>query len=245
MNPPGLQMHQLNIETASDLKQIAIYYCQFPRDIEEQEVFVRQHQEILSEALRNASLGRKTEFIAGRLLANRGLKEVGIDHYHVSQNADRSPCWPPGISGSISHKDQFAVAAVAPDMDFLGLDLESVLTEQRAKKLERRIINDAEKEVIAFSGLAYGNGFTRVFSAKESLYKAIYPYVKRYLPFSICEVTGIHSSGLTLRLNKEISELIQYDKPFDIHTFTLHNKVLTLLATDSINLRSKTANRNA
>jgi 4'-phosphopantetheinyl transferase EntD len=51
-------------------------------------------------------------------------------------------------------------------------------------------------------------GLTLIFSAKESLFKALYPTVHRYFDFIDAEVAtlDLHAASLTLCLNTSLSE---------------------------------------
>lgn len=217
------------LATQAELVNTQIWYCEFPEETQRQETLVQRYSHLLPEALHEAHSGRKAEYIAGRLAAQFALAEYGIEDYNLVSNPDRSPQWPDGIRGSITHKKSLAVAAVSNSIDFLGIDLETPMTEHAAHKLSRRIINDSEKQLLLSSQITFEDGFARVFSAKEALYKAVYPWVKRYLPFSVCEVTQISTDRLTLQLQPQLADELQYPTPFVVHTLMHNKQFLSLL----------------
>ena len=204
------------------------FYSEIPQDSKAQKELVATHHSLLPEKLAEAQSGRQAEFIMGRLLAQKALENQQIPNHIVKQNPDGSPAWPEGLRGSISHKKELAVAVVTAELDFLGIDLENLITDVNARKLAKRIVNEQEHALIESTDKSYGENFTRVFSAKEALYKAIYPVVQRYLPFSICQVTTISDNALTLQLQPEICLEIQRKAPFEIQVFNLKDKILTL-----------------
>ncbi len=48
---------------------------------------------------------RQVEFSTARVLARRALYELGVSPQSLCPNDDRSPRWPAGIIGSITHTD--------------------------------------------------------------------------------------------------------------------------------------------
>lgn len=207
---------------------IACFYSHIPQEPEAQTEFVAGYKWLLPEKLKSAQHGRQAEFITGRLLAQEALGKHQIRSHIVRQNSDGSPAWPEGIRGSISHKKELAIAAVTRESDFIGIDLENLITDKNARKLAKRIVNEQEQDLMEATDISFGENFTRIFSAKEALYKAIYPSVRRYLPFSICQVTAISNDVLTLQLIPDICQEIQRNAPFNIQTFDLADKTLTL-----------------
>ena len=76
-------------------------------------------------SLDRAVAKRKAEFIAGRIACRRLLDSYG-NSGQVSINADRSPAWPDGFTGSISHDGRIACAVVLPragENSGIGIDL--------------------------------------------------------------------------------------------------------------------------
>ena len=153
---------------------------------------------------------RQNEFIAGRLAAASALEKTsGQKNLLVKRNEDRSPQWPQGYVGSLSHNKTLAIAAVAKNQDLLsvGIDIETI---GRVKNhLNRMIHTDRdlkehayhnEKELLAL-----------IFSVKESLYKALYPLVKRFFGFDDAALTAIdeHHKTFEIELLKPLSKHIK------------------------------------
>ena len=90
----------------------------------------------------NYSRERKTEFLMGRHCAERALKKLdGCKSYSVGVKKDRSPVWPPGVIGSITHNKNWVLSCVASSksMKGLGVDIESTL---RIKALKKKSIEN-------------------------------------------------------------------------------------------------------
>lgn len=155
-------------------------------------------------AVSKAAPKRQREFTAGRTLARALIADAG-EPRPIAQNADRSPRWPAGIVGSISHSDEFCAAAIAPSAASLslGLDIETIGKVKRElwpllfvatelASLER------ESDPAARALLA-----TLMFSAKEALYKLQYPLTKAWAEFHIAEVE--RTSVSTFRIEHGIA----------------------------------------
>jgi 4'-phosphopantetheinyl transferase EntD len=151
----------------------------FPDEV----VFVRSDPQLEAEPLHPAEAAlarrmgesRRREFALGRACARRALAQLGIHGVALLRGADRAPLWPTGIIGSLTHTDGFCAAVVArrDDLLALGLDAERERLSQRAAQ---RVLAAEEREHLARLPSPPGCGFeTLAFSAKESVFKALYP----------------------------------------------------------------------
>lgn len=130
---------------------------------------------------------RKSEFLAGRYCAQMALKKMGVDCPHtIAIGENRAPCWPDGTVGSITHSRGFASAIVAPSglVRSIGIDSEALIAEKTANNVSGHILTDQERHD-ASTGLLESDRhyLTLVFSAKESIFKCLYPLVQQYFDF--------------------------------------------------------------
>ena len=143
----------------------------------------REHEFDALESSHN-STKRQREFAAGRscaaVLLNRWnvVEEVGVAK-------DRSPIWPDGFVGSISHTDRWVWAAVAKSEDrpAIGIDTEIVVSPETCDMLDSDIVTESERLVIESLGLSPQVAFTLAFSAKEAFYKCWYPVTNSFFEF--------------------------------------------------------------
>ncbi|MBN1655907.1 MAG: 4'-phosphopantetheinyl transferase superfamily protein [Deltaproteobacteria bacterium] len=132
---------------------------------------------------------RQAEFCAVRICARRLLARLGFFDYPLLPNKDRSPRWPEGIIGSISHTNGYCavVAAKAGALVGLGLDVEQdsplkpelirlICTERERNWLD----NQPESDRCRLAKL--------IFCAKESAYKCQYPLSKAFVDFKQAEL---------------------------------------------------------
>jgi enterobactin synthetase component D len=125
---------------------------------------------------------RRRTWVGGRAAMREALARSGVDAPAVLADARGAPMLPPGAVGSISHKDNLAVALVAFDAGHVGVDIE--IDAHRTIDIASRVLTDEEAdELAALDDGARAREVLLRFSIKESIYKALDPYVRRYVGF--------------------------------------------------------------
>ncbi|MBI4081396.1 MAG: 4'-phosphopantetheinyl transferase superfamily protein [Candidatus Lambdaproteobacteria bacterium] len=130
---------------------------------------------------------RAHQFALGRACAREALARLGVAHattLPLLRGLGRAPRWPEAVVGSLSHTREMAAAAVAWAADYhgLGLDLESERVPS-ARLVERILRPEERAERAALPPEAWDLRFALVFSAKESVYKALNPATGMFLGF--------------------------------------------------------------
>lgn len=122
-----------------------------------------------------ASAKRRYEFTAGRLCARDALGRLGIPAQPILAGPSREPLWPSGITGSLTHCDDWCAAAVCRIGEYAGLGIDV----EPAAPLEEGML-----ELVCGPGEAWLQRMpveTRqmwgrvIFSAKESVFKCLFP----------------------------------------------------------------------
>jgi 4'-phosphopantetheinyl transferase EntD len=128
---------------------------------------------------------RIREFATGRECARQAMAKLGYPPAPIVAGADRAPCWPHGLVGSITHAAEHCAAAVARTGDgyhSLGLDLEPALA--LSPDLLETICLPAERTWLEAQPRSDREVFARaIFSAKECAYKVQYPLSRQVLEF--------------------------------------------------------------
>jgi 4'-phosphopantetheinyl transferase EntD len=132
--------------------------------------------------------GRRAEFAAGRYCARLALARLGVTPVAIPVGPGRAPVFPPGVTGTISHAAGLAAAAVARSPCLLGIDIEAAL--DLPAEVRPRVCSPAEL-ALAPPGLAAGLWARVVFSAKESVYKAVAGTAGRFVDFDEVRVTRV------------------------------------------------------
>jgi 4'-phosphopantetheinyl transferase EntD len=146
----------------------------------------------LPQALRHATQKRQREFLAGRWCAEQTLQCLGAGSTHVAMAEDRAPIWPDGVVGSITHTGDLAAAAVAwvADIAGLGIDSEQIVDPAAARDIADICMVDEATLFKPAHGRSFCEFCTFVFSAKEAVFKCLFPLTRKFLEFSDVRITS-------------------------------------------------------
>jgi enterobactin synthetase component D len=158
----------------------------------------------LPSSLDNALARRRIEFAAGRYCAREALRACAreVAHEAVNIGDEREPIWPRGVIGSIAHTRGIAAALVARDRDWrgVGIDIERAMDDAAVQRIGPKIVAARELEpLVVATGWRESEVLTLVFSAKESIYKALHREVRRYFGFHAARVERIDLAARTWR----------------------------------------------
>ncbi len=177
---------------------------------------------------------RQSEFLAGRICARAGLQQLTNQALVPALGEDRAPLWPVGLSGSITHSNGWAAAIVANQQHWrsLGLDCEVLLSAERASRLAGEILTAAElQRLAALPEAQHAWLVSLTFSAKESLFKALYPLVQKRFYFHDAELLSWDDQGqLRLRLLIDLHQDWPSGTVLDGQYARLEQRVLSLVA---------------
>lgn len=145
------------------------------------EVLARLHPDERAHAV---TLGgyRQVQFVGGRLALGDLFSELGLRRAPVLTNEHGAPTFPAGVTGSVTHKNDLAIAMLARGSPGLGIDLED--TDRDRPGVARHVL--CPDELAAVEALRAERQWrdTAVrFSVKESVYKALHPFLLRYIGF--------------------------------------------------------------
>ena len=138
-------------------------------------------------AAEEAALGRVTdyrrqEFTLGRQCGRRALAGLGVAAQPILPGSGRQPVWPNGVVGSITHCPRWCAAAVASSgsMASVGIDIEEHSALPEGVRESIAVPEELEWVERAESGVAWDR---LLFSAKECVYKVLFPLTGRWLGF--------------------------------------------------------------
>ena len=151
----------------------------------EHELLSNLHPQERSILRPTASPKRRLEFSLGRMAARHALAQLGITNRPAIGSGEKGmPLWPDGIVGSITHAAGSAIAVAAHDREAwaLGIDLQD-LERGRRVDISKMICHDSELPWIEALPEQRHERLLSLFSAKESIYKALFPVCRRYISF--------------------------------------------------------------
>ncbi|MEJ2410183.1 MAG: 4'-phosphopantetheinyl transferase superfamily protein [Novosphingobium sp.] len=149
-----------------------------------------------SEFIEGAVLKRRVQYLAGRWCAREAMRRLGHPPTPIARDHQGRPCWPNGVTGSITHSDTLAAAAVARtrDMEALGIDCEALLDTAVAREIAGLVA--APDEITRATAIGPDNaaGISLIFSAKEALYKCLNPIVRRFFDHREAELVEVDAA---------------------------------------------------
>ena len=160
---------------------------------------------------------RRNEFILGRKCAHKALSRFGLESEPILRNFEtREACWPNSVWGSISHSAGFAAAAVGlkKEINGIGIDLEG-FSRSLDIKISRHVCVASELEWLESLKTKEAHRALRIiFSAKESIFKCLYPRTKTYFSFkdAVVSING-EEKKFSFYILKSIPGIIKQDFP--------------------------------
>ncbi len=134
---------------------------------------------------------RRRDFTLGRAAARHALEAAGFPVVSpVLRGEHREPLWPVGIVGSIAHSGGYGVAAVAwqQDLPALGIDIQEV-EDRYTDELIARFADPDEFDWVRSDPARRTERAVKLFSAKESVFKALYPLGRVWFAFDVAHLT--------------------------------------------------------
>lgn len=133
----------------------------------------------------SASPRRRADFARGRLAARAALAKAGVPGVAILADADRVPCWPAGLVGSIAHTAEVAVAVVARAAEVTAVGVDVEVAAPLSPEVWDQVLTVTERAtVMALPAAERGWAALRHFCAKEAAYKAGFPSRRRIIEFS-------------------------------------------------------------
>ncbi|QBQ55221.1 4'-phosphopantetheinyl transferase family protein [Nitrosococcus wardiae] len=145
----------------------------------------------LPTSVQQAASKRQAEYVAGRICAQAAIKALQHKPVFPDMGPNRAPQWPTGLTGAITHANGQAAALVGLGHHWqgIGLDRERILPEREAQEIAGDILTPSEKSRLdRLPGPQRGQWVSLAFSAKESLFKALFPLTHQPFYFHDAEL---------------------------------------------------------
>ncbi len=148
---------------------------------------------------------RRREFSTGRYCAHRALEQMGFKTMPLLAGSKREPLWPEGVKGSISHSDEYGVAVIGRDQNLISIGIDIEVAKPISTSVRNLICNEDEIESLG-SRSDDPIVWKLIFSAKESIYKCLYPVLHQWIGFSDVQLLFDFESGAyTAMMNKSLN----------------------------------------
>ena len=136
-------------------------------------------------ALPSRHEGRRQSYASARTCAHIAQCELGLPKAPVGRSDRGAPLWPDGVRGSLTHSEALAASCLTLSSRSVGIDIEH--TGRMSPGVARRVLTDEELSRLDLDAPAGLDEATLLFSAKEAVYKAIFPIAGLYIGYQ--EVT--------------------------------------------------------
>jgi 4'-phosphopantetheinyl transferase EntD len=144
-------------------------------------------QKLLSQeliCLQDSSLEVRRASGAARIVARELMARLGKAACAIPKAASGFPIWPKELVGSIAHDREIAIVALAKANEIVSLGVDIEPPDAMHIELSEMVATNAERRQIGFNPLLTG----LLFTAKEAVYKAVYPLDMIFLNFLDIEI---------------------------------------------------------
>jgi enterobactin synthetase component D len=198
--------------------------CQFNVDFYQDELF-NEFNILFPKSLAKAVPKRKADFLAGRIIVREAMEIMALPIIDIPIGMNRAPYWPKGVAGSITHRGDQVFCLLSEKNNSIGIDYEHLISDEDAADIQSSIVSKKEVSLLSEVSSDYNEVLTLAFSAKESLFKALYFSVKKY--FNFLDVTiisfqdkssddSLSLPSLTLEINIDLNDDIRRGRAFKI-----------------------------
>ncbi|NDJ58135.1 4'-phosphopantetheinyl transferase superfamily protein [Enterobacteriaceae bacterium 4M9] len=174
--------------------------------------------------LAGAVIKRRAEYLAGRWCSQQLLTAHQITGV-VERSPQGAPRWPGRVFGSISHAENQALAVAVCDTAAWRIGVDTELFDRQTMLETASEVTDADERALLEQYMQdIAPGILLAFSAKESLYKALWPEVQAFFGFDAASLVAVGDGVFTLELNQTLAPALQagqrfggcwqYDAPF-------------------------------
>lgn len=190
--------------------------------------------------LQGSVVSRLSSYLSGRIAVRYALENLGEPTTHISIGRNGEPAWPADITGSITHSESLAIAICTNKSKgiLVGIDTEQLTTSNKLENLKNIISNPSEvNKIIEVLGWpSVGEAKLLIFSAKESLFKALHKYIQKYLDFDSLKLIDLDKESQIMKfiITKKLSESFKKNDKIYVKYLIDKNNLVTLVFDNSL-----------
>ena len=159
--------------------------------------------------MRDAVQRRRREFSTGRHCARTAVALLGLPPCAITRRANGSPCWPRGVAAPTTHCRGPTAAAVARQDTVLAFGIDAEPNTPLPPSVTSAITTPAERKALSRNAqVRPGIHWDHVLqSAKESVFKAWWPFTQKALDFTDAHLAfDLISGGFTAHLHPRLAD---------------------------------------
>lgn len=156
----------------------------------------------------NAVPKRQADFLAGRLVA---IVAIG-KNLPLPIGTNKAPVWPSGLNGSITHSHGQCAAVVAQDDILCGIDIERIASGTAFDAILHHCLSPQERDWVGkgHDDMPQNVLATLIFSAKETIFKALSSTVGGFFGFDCAALVAIDKDR---RLKFHLTKALHHTLP--------------------------------
>jgi len=164
---------------------------------------------------------RRATWVGGRVALRAALGELGVTAAAILTTPRGAPVLPAGVAASVAHKRSIAVALAAPAPDDVTLGIDVELERAPRFDISARVLSEAERRGLGLDALAPAErtrAILTAFAAKEAIYKALDPWLRRYVSFLEVELApGARTARFAPRAGEPSFDIELHAEPLPGH----------------------------
>ena len=178
---------------------------------------------------------RRAEYLAGRISAADAISRLCGFWLTPETGSSGAPVWPEGLVGSISHSGSHVVSVVMradKEMSGIGVDLAEIITADQTEWLMDAVLLPSEINRFVTNKTEWVKRIncTLVFSLKESLFKALYPIVRKRFYFAAVTVLRCSLGGIAhLHIIEDLLSTIKSGLQVTGHACLYRGQIMTIV----------------
>ncbi len=224
-----IKTHKLLYAPCSNLY---LAYCEFNQQHFDLKLF-DELSILLPTQLQAYSTVRQSEFLAGRYVAKLALaampEKLCLEQVTIGRR--KEPIFPNDLTGTLTHSQTIAVCAVTSSktLRLVGIDIEPIMTKTDLLGIEGKVYSARELQLLTANGISQEIAATLIFSAKESVFKALSKQIHHGIDFHRFELSEIIYLGHSISMKFDVRE-VDFEAQIMVSAKTHKKHVLTLVA---------------
>lgn len=224
-----IKNHKLLYAPCSNLY---LAYCEFNQQHFDLKLF-DELSILLPSQLQSYSIVRQSEFLAGRYAAKLALAAMPekLCLEQVTIGGRKEPIFPNDLTGALTHSQTIAVCAVTSSktLRLVGIDVEPIMTKTDISGIEGKVYSARELQLLTANGISQEIAATLIFSAKESVFKALSKQIHHGIDFHRFELSEIIYLGHSLSMKFDVRE-VNFEAQIMVSAKIHKKHILTLVA---------------
>jgi enterobactin synthetase component D len=137
------------------------------------------------------------------------------------------PNWPRGFLGSLAHTTNLGIAIVGKSTDYIAIGIDCELSQRKlSEAAAKRVCTEAELNILHENSMSP----LLAFGCKETIYKALFPSVRRYFGFRAAQLVAANDTTCCFKLEEHLSNEWHKEKQLEVSWSQWREYLITAIA---------------